>query len=147
MVELTWQDPPSRRGGTSADYDAVIEVLKENPGKWALISAEWKTTTPPSAFKQNGCEATARRNKDSKTWSVYARFPRPKTQPAPTAKVDAEKAQVRQAIQTGTALTPPPAAAPKRPAPAAEPVRPSNDMGMSQFLAARRARGVPPEGQ
>lgn len=140
MVEIKWQDPPSRGGGTGVNYDPIIETLKQNPGRWALISDEWKTTAPPSAFKQRGCEATARRNKGSKTWSVYARYPGPK---AAAAAPDQDKARVREAVKSGTALVPPPAAAPRRPAPApAAAVRPANDMGLSKFLADRRARGA-----
>ncbi|WP_160665366.1 hypothetical protein [Pseudarthrobacter sp. ATCC 49987] len=138
MVEIKWQDPPSRRGGTSRDYDAVIE--KQNPGKWALISDQWKTTAPPSAFKQRGCEATARRNEGSKTWSVYARWPH-KTTPAVAAPVDAEKAKILQAVQSGSALTPPPALAPRKGSPAANAAG-AADMGLSKFLADRRARGA-----
>lgn len=145
MVELKWQDPPSRRGDYGQDYGAVIEALKQRPGQWALISDSWKTSAQPAAFRQNGCEATTRKNKGSKTWSVYARFPLAKTgaaaQPAATASQSDEKAKVRQAVQSGTALTPPPAA-PRRAAQPAASVRPANDMGLSKFLADRRARGA-----
>jgi len=146
MTELKWQDPPARRGGTGADYSVVIDKLKERPGKWALIADAWKTSAPPAAFRQNGCEATARRNAGSKTWSVYARFPAPASSaPAASPAKGAEKAKVQEAVRTGTALTPPPAAArqPKPPA-AGSPasVRPANDMGLSKFLADRRARGA-----
>lgn len=141
MVELTWQDPPSRRGSLHGTYEPIIEALKENPGRWALVMDNWKTSSPPAAFKQKGCEATARRNEGSKTWSVYARFPRPKaTTPAAPAPGAADKAKVRQAIQSGTALTPPPPA-PKKGSPAANAAGVA-DMGLSKFLADRRARGV-----
>lgn len=148
MAVLKWQDPPSKQTGTSGNYDADIEELKRNPGRWALIKEDWKTSSPPGAFRQNRCEVTTRRNKDGKTWKVYARFPlaRQRAAEAPPIPVNAEQAKVREAIKSGTALTPPPAA-PKRQAPPAAAVAPANDFGMDAWKAARAARGVPPEGK
>ena len=148
MVELKWQDPPSRSGAASGmAWQAVIEELKRNPGRWALVTDKWKTSVAPAAFRQQGCERTTRKNTDGKTYSVYARFPRPTAAASPAAPAKAaEKAKVKEAIRTGTALTPPPAA-PRPPkaveasTPAPE-VRPVNDMGLSKFLADRRARGA-----
>lgn len=153
MVEIVWQDPPTKRQ-RPGEYDDLIAVLKQNPGKWALISKDWKTPSAPAAFRQQGCEATNRKNKDGTTWSVYARCPISKAHPArtPTA-TEVEKAAVTKAIQTGTALTPPPA-----PVRRAVPVSvgeaqaraagvAANDFGMAKFRADRAARGVPPDGK
>ena len=147
MVEVVWQDPPSRRSNAS-DYSALIEVLKENPGRWALVTKEWKVSSAPPAFRQSGCEATARRNAGKKTWTVYARYPGPKTpaaaQPAPPERPapKEDKAAVDHAVAKGTALKPPAPAIPKRPAPA--PVAPPNDFGIAKFRADREARGARP---
>lgn len=142
-VEVVWQEPPSDRQ-RPGQYDEIIAVLKKHPGRWALISAKWKTNSPPNAFKQAGCESTARRNKtangEAKSWSVYARCPISKANPARVPKpAEVEKAKVREAIQTGTALIPPPSIVPRAKQPG---VRPANDMGMTKFLAERRARGA-----
>jgi hypothetical protein len=154
MVEIKWQDPPTIRQRPGA-YDDVIAVLKQNPGKWALISEDWKTSAGPAAFKQQGCEATTRKNTDGKTWSVFARCPISKEHPAriPTA-TEVEKAKVQKAVQTGTALKPPAPAADRSPVPvsvggaqARGGVRPANDFGMESFRAARAARGFPAEGK
>ena len=130
-----WQDPPRGRGGRSLNYGALIEALQSNPGRWALIANDWRTSAGPAAFRQNGCEVTTRRNKDDKdgekTWSVYARYPIKTLPPSP------EKARVDAAVATGTALKPAPAPAPRRGS-----VAPANDMGLSKFLADRRARGA-----
>jgi hypothetical protein len=134
MVEIVWQDPPSRGG---KGYELVIEALKQNPGKWALINPKWKTSAAPAAFRQNGCEATTRKNDDGKTWSFYARSPIPKAQPRPAAPAPDDKAAVQRAVQTGTALIPPPPAVP-RPKVGEEP--PAADPGLSKYLEARRAR-------
>lgn len=142
MVEIKWQNPPSRsRLGTQ--YEEIIDELKKNPGRWALITETWKTSGPPAAFKNADCQATCRANKDTKTWSLYARYPAGLA-PAAAKAPDAGKAAVAKAVATGTALTPPPPA-PKRAAAATAEVRPANDFGMSKFLADRHARGIPPE--
>lgn len=146
MIELQWQDPPSRRAD-HAQYDPIIETLQQHPGRWALVVKDWKTTAGPSAFKQRGCEMTTRRNSDKKTWSVYVRWPLPKGKaaaqvtPAPDTS---EKAAIAKAVATGTALKPPPPVLPRRKA-LAEPA-PPNDFGLAKFRADRAARGVPAEG-
>jgi hypothetical protein len=135
MVEIVWQDPPSRGG---KGYEQIIEALKQNPGKWALVNPKWKTSAAPAAFRQHGCEATTRKNDDGKTWSFYARSPMPKAQPRPAAPSPADdKAAVHRAVQTGTALIPPPPVIP-RPKVGEEP--PAEDPGLSKYLEARRAR-------
>ncbi len=125
MVEILWQDPPARTGGTGINYEPYIDELKKNPGKWGLINAEWKTSSAPAVFRQKGCETTTRRNKGKKTWSMYARFPLPEPRPKPAAQQ-----KVADAIQKGTALVPP-----------------ANDFGLKRFQEQRAARGVPAEGR
>lgn len=139
MAELLWQDPPARNSARGNDYTETIETLKAHPGRWALVLKEWKTSAAPAAFRQAGCQATTRQNKgkDQKTYSVYARYP---AEPA-KARADAgqaRKSQVAQAVSNGTALKPPAKPGPKKQAPPA----PANDMGLSKFLADRRARGA-----
>ena len=98
------------------DAGAIIETLKANPGKWALVISNWKTTAAPAAFRQAGCEATTRRNEDKKPWSVYVRYP------LKEAKVRTDAGQTRKsqevpAVAAGTALRPPapsPQATPRR---------------------------------
>ncbi|KQR02503.1 hypothetical protein ASF72_10745 [Arthrobacter sp. Leaf141] len=107
--EVQWQEPPGRSGGKFYDYTSIIEQLKANPGKWALVVPDWKTSASPGRFRKEGCETTSRQNADGKTWSVYARF---NSQNGPTPRSDAGKGRnpaIQAAIQKGTALTPPPA--------------------------------------
>ncbi|AYN59042.1 hypothetical protein PBI_RYAN_52 [Arthrobacter phage Ryan] len=149
MVEIIWQDPPPRKAGAQGAYAQLIEALKKNPGRWALVSKDWKTSSPPAAFRQAGCEATCRRNADKKSWSIYARYaPKgripadPATQAAtPAAPKKDSKAAVQKAVAAGTALRPPAPAVPRRTS-AATP--PPNDFGLAKFRADREARGATP---
>lgn len=130
MVEIKWQDPPAKNTGRGNDYSKTIETLKANPGKWALVISDWKTTAAPAAFRQAGCEATTRRNADKKTWSVFVRYPVKE----PKVRTDAghgKKSEVEQEVATGTALRPP---AHSLPAPEAS-------GGFSKFLASQRVNG------
>lgn len=137
MAEISWQDPPAKNTGRGNDYSKTIETLKANPGKWALVIKDWKTTAAPAAFRQAGCEATTRRNADRKTWSVYVRYP----EAAPKVRADAgqrRESPATQAVAAGTALKPPAPSAPvghrALPAPAAS-------GGFTKFLASQRANG------
>ena len=141
MVEMKWKNPPSR-SSRGTQYDEIIEELKKHPGRWALISEDWKTSGPPSRFKKAGCEATCRANKESKTWSLYARYA-PKGHVASTAP-GAGKAAVAKAVATGTALTPPPATPRTHLSPALDA---NEGAAVGGYLAARRARGIPAEGK
>ena len=131
---IVWQDPPTARTRRGINYDTVIESLKANPGRWALVIQDWRTSSGPAAFRQKGCDMTTRRNKDpegaDKTWSVFVRYPVKVVPPSPS------KVRVENAIATGTALKPPAPAVPRQSRP------PANDMGLSSFLAERRARGA-----
>lgn len=131
MVELVWQDPPSRRGGIGKDYSRVIDELKANPGRWALVIKDMKTTAAPAAFRQAKCEATTRRNPDGKTWSVWVRYP---ATPAPVVRRDAGTAKKPSTAVSEVDTTPP--VLPRTGAPVVD------DPGLSRYLAERRARGV-----
>ncbi|MET4095136.1 hypothetical protein [Arthrobacter sp. UYCu712] len=142
MVEILWEEPPVRLLKRDEHYDSIITELKNNPGRWACVNKEWKSSSIPPAFKRAGCEGTARRNKDGKTFSVYVRYPEGAAKEAALAT---DKAKVRQAVKSGTALTPPPRA-PKGPATAVN-VKPANDFGLAAFRAGRDERGIPAEGK
>ncbi|MBT2594752.1 hypothetical protein [Arthrobacter sp. ISL-72] len=141
MTEMAWQDPPTERT-RPGQYDEVIAQLKIHPGRWALLKTDWKAKTPPNVLRQNGCETTVRKVKlenGEEARHLYARFPFPKPSSAEVKAAAAEQAKARQAVQTGTALKPPPPAV-RRAKPGE--VRPSNDMGLQKFMEARRSRGA-----
>lgn len=137
MVEMIWKEPPPL---VSSEKAGILTELQKHPGRWALVQSRYKSTSGTTAWKKLGCEATHRRaataESTSTEYDIYARWPEPKAG-KPAAPED--KAAVAKAVATGTALKPPPPAVPR--AKPAE-VRPANDMGLSKFLADRRARGV-----
>lgn len=141
MVEMIWKEPPP---AVSSEKAAVLAELKKNPGRWALVQSRYKSTSGTAPWKKLGCEATHRRAEPlegkSTEYDIYARWPEAATPTpaAPAGKAD-PKAAVAKAVKTGTALTPPPPPAPRRDSPSPAP---ANDMGLSSFLAARRARGA-----
>lgn len=145
MVEIVWQDPPARNKDSKYQYQQIIDELKKNPGRWALVVPEWSTSVAPSPLKKAGCETTTRFNgKDAKTWSVYARWPEKqpdKAAPPAAVKRSAGKEAVDKAIATGTALKPPANAN------LAQKTIVENDPGgLNKYLAGRRARGAPMTG-
>lgn len=70
---ITWEDPSdSNNHARGSRVDKVIDVLKQNPGEWALVATYAANgTAGPVAhqYKRSGCEATTRGGK------VYARWP------------------------------------------------------------------------
>jgi hypothetical protein len=136
MVEMIWKEPPP---AVSSEKAAILAELKKNPGRWALVQTRYKSTSGTAPWKKLGCEATHRRAETtegkSTEYDIYARWPG-----GASAAVKTEsKADVSKAIATGTALKPP---APPLPRARAASVPPANDMGLSKFLADRRARGA-----
>lgn len=138
MVEIIWKEPPP---AVSSEKAAILAELKKHPGRWALVQTRYKSTSGTSPWKKLGCEATHRRadttEGKSTEYDIYARWPEGATA-APAARAD-PKAAVAKAVATGTALKPPAPAPPRR---GSAPVVPANDMGLSKFLADRRARGA-----
>jgi hypothetical protein len=142
MVQITWKEPPTEDRSKAG---VIIEHLKQFPGSWALVQEGMKSSAGSATFKNKGCEAISRRAADLKTWEIYARWPVSEEYPEwvpPKLPEAPAKAAVEKAIATGTALKPPPPAAPKAPA-AAQPT-PVNDFGLNKFRADRAARGARP---
>ncbi len=76
---IRWQEPPASTAGRRANEDRVnaVKLLKENPGKWALV-AECVNGSAVVPWKKLGCEAVGRRNaKDAKKADIYVRWPAP----------------------------------------------------------------------
>ena len=72
--------PPSKRGAgrhLSARRHAQIQILKANPGKWAMLDAYDKQGTPSGYArdlkKHHGLEAATRKNDEGK-YELWARW-------------------------------------------------------------------------
>lgn len=44
MTEIIWQDPPPARRGRQGKYIEFFDVLRDNPGKWAIFQ-RWERPT------------------------------------------------------------------------------------------------------
>lgn len=77
-AQVVWQEPPAPETGRSASgkYNKVIEALKENPNKWALIRTTATPTTLTKAFGGSDFERAYRvvRNGNRKVYQSYARY-------------------------------------------------------------------------
>jgi hypothetical protein len=86
-MEIDWREPPEaefKRGRTSGRVKAFVEILKENPGRWAA----YRSVPKEDAKKMNGTaaymkhhyklEVTVRIEDDETTVTLFARWPKPK---------------------------------------------------------------------
>lgn len=80
-AEIEWADPPrSKHGvGQAAHITAIVNGLKENPGRWAAVQRGMRTSSGARTWIKRGCEAVCRREEAEPgapvTWTVYARWP------------------------------------------------------------------------
>lgn len=83
-IKLEWSNPPEQHTGQQAERARVVEKLKEQPGKWALVETHVYASTRKS-WQRLGCEASTRRRvteddgngSTAYTHDVYARWPEP----------------------------------------------------------------------
>jgi len=52
-LTFKWQDPPVKT--PPDEYDVIVQKLKKQPGKWALVMTETYTSSG-NVFKKRGCE-------------------------------------------------------------------------------------------
>lgn len=76
MSPLRWETPPtsSRGRGRAPAIDAVVEELKANPGKWALVRED-AASNARTPFVKRGCEVRNVTKADSHRVTLYARWP------------------------------------------------------------------------
>lgn len=99
MLELNWKEPPPE---VSSRYAPVLALLKQHPGRWALVVEKRKSSGAAAPWKKLGCEARAVRTDDAEpAYDVYARWPQLADRPTPAS------GPASKAVATGTALVPP----------------------------------------
>lgn len=86
---LRWETPPPVRKHSNPAMLRVIEGLMSRPGEWAKVEDNRKWHTAVNAWARAGCETAARSNGVG-GYSIYARWPVPKT------KFQAEREQERR---------------------------------------------------
>lgn len=74
---IKWEEPGEetrgRKGGTGR-WQKVADMLRENPGEWALVAEnEWQAGAM-AALKKYGCEVTCRGVSHGKAEKIYARY-------------------------------------------------------------------------
>lgn len=75
---IKWEDPPPSRNNMRVNarqkIDQIVKELKSNPGHWALVDENRKSTGNVTTWKNRGCDTTQRRTSEG-LWNVYARWP------------------------------------------------------------------------
>lgn len=78
IAVVEWSEPPIRTGRgrdprKSALFNNVVEALRAEPGKWAIVRTDCseKGARP---FKRRGCETSVRAD-GAGTFTVWARWP------------------------------------------------------------------------
>ncbi|KYK00819.1 MULTISPECIES: hypothetical protein [unclassified Micrococcus] len=110
--EMIWEDPGPARVGRPGDsrLRQMLAELQKHPGRWAKVHESKANGGQGSWWKEKGCEATTRRDRERGVTMTYARWPEPDLDdPQPAAASD-ERAER--------------AAQPAPPAPAQEPTAP-----------------------
>ena len=104
---LVWMDPPSPDNSRvrAAEALQIIEVLKQNPGRWARVHEAVSSAGAGDKFKRRGCEVTTRTNTTQRSkngqpvFDIYARWPLAGAQAA-AAATPAKPVQQKQAKRT-----------------------------------------------
>lgn len=75
-----WEDPPpaNRVTDESRAFIALVETLRAQPGRWALIWPAAKSGGVSMSLKRYGLEATTRALGNGRI-AVYARYPKGST--------------------------------------------------------------------
>jgi hypothetical protein len=79
---VTWKEPPTNKRGWTAGaagskrIDAIVEELKTEPGRWALVH-ESLTQGGAVGLKKRGCETrlVIVKPKPNPRYDIYARWP------------------------------------------------------------------------
>lgn len=77
MTDLEWGPiPPRSFGHAGRKIDQAVEQLKAHPGRTARVSTARTSTSAIEPWKERGCVAVVRGNKDHPgTWDVWAYWP------------------------------------------------------------------------
>ena len=71
---MKWEAPPPK-GLSSLEILETIAELQASPGNWARVEDNAATRNYAAKWKNRGCEAVTRPNKDG-TFNIWARWPK-----------------------------------------------------------------------
>ena len=79
-VSIKWEEPPAATVGVhgSIDWASIAKVLKENPGRWALVAENCAVGVQSYVKRRYGLEIKTRsagRGYAERHGDFYARFP------------------------------------------------------------------------
>lgn len=89
--EMIWEDPGPARVGRPGDsrLRQMLAELQKHPGRWAKVHESKANGGQGSWWKEKGCEATTRRDRERGVTATYARWPAPGLDdPQPAAASD-----------------------------------------------------------
>ena len=109
--EMIWEDPGPARVGRPGDsrLRQMLAELQKHPGRWAKVHESKANGGQGSWWKEKGCEATTRRDRERGVTMTYARWPEPEPNDPQPAAAPEERAE--------------PVAQPAPPEPAQEPAQ------------------------
>lgn len=80
-MSLVWKDPPAETWRGKGRWLPILDELKRNPGKWALVAENINPGTGYSLKMVHGVEVRLVRSDtcDDKKRDLYARWPEAKS--------------------------------------------------------------------
>ena len=93
--EMIWEDPRPARVGRPGDSHLrqVLAELQKHPGRWAKVHESKANGGQGSWWKEKGCEATTRRDRERGVTMTNARWPEPDPNDPRPAAAPAERAE------------------------------------------------------
>lgn len=73
-MEIEWEDPPFKHAGRYS-VDPRQIAMKENPGRWMVWGRGFANSSYTQSLKKQGFEAKSSRDKETHTFTIYARWP------------------------------------------------------------------------
>lgn len=77
MSGIKWEEPQEVTSGPGrkSEYAAVVNELKRNPGRWAVVAEDVAPSMAGYLKRRYGVEVTTRGVKNGKAEKVFARWP------------------------------------------------------------------------
>lgn len=82
--DIIWEEPRARAGrgrGRAIEINAMVQTLKGNPGRWALVASGTHSDAAGNSWRRRGCQTRSvvveTLNADGqRVFDIYARWPK-----------------------------------------------------------------------